>query len=591
MKIPHTPARLRLLPLAGSLLLAACASTSPLPHAAAPAGTQAAALHVDVPTIQRPQSETPQWWYRDGAAQAAERGAMNGRAKNVIVFLGDGMSLATVAAARILEGQRKGMSGEENRLAWETFPNTALSKTYNTNSQTPDSAGTMSAIATGAKTRIGVLSIGQSAPRGDCKAALATPLLTLWELAASTGMATGVVTTTRVTHATPAATFSHSADRNWESDADLPPEARAAGCLDIARQMIESPYGHGPDVLMGGGRSNLMPATQRDPEYDDKVGARLDGRDLIAEWQQRHPGGAYVWNAAQLRAAPVDKPLLGLFEPDHMHFEHDRAQDPAGEPSLAEMTRAAITRLARNPDGYVLLVEGGRIDHAHHAGNAFRALDETIAFSDAVRVASEMTSPQDTLILVTADHSHTLSFAGYPARGNPILGKVKGGSGEDSDPNQLARDASGLPYTTLSYANGPGYTGASSRQPEGPKRYEHLLEDVRPIHNGRPDLTQVNTEDPDYMQEALVPTKAETHGGDDVGVWARGPGSAAVRGSLEENAIYHVLLQATPRLRAAACAQQLCDGNGVPVILPDPKASLSGLSNQRSKITQKKADL
>jgi len=420
-----------------------------------------------------------------------------------------------------------------------------------------------------------VLSIGQSAPRGDCKAALATPLLTLWELAASAGMATGVVTTTRVTHATPAATFSHSADRNWESDADLPPQAVAEGCIDIARQMIESPYGHGPDVLMGGGRSNLMPATERDPEYDDKVGARLDGRDLIAEWQQRHPGGAYVWNEAQLRAAPADKPLLGLFEPDHMHYEHDRPQDAAGEPSLAEMTRAAITRLARNPNGYVLLVEGGRIDHAHHSGNAYRALDETIAFSDAVRVATGMTSAEDTLILVTADHSHTLSFVGYPARGNAILGKVKGGSGEDSDPNQLARDASGLPYTTLNYATGPGYTGGSARQPEGPKHFEHLLEDVRPIHTGRPNLTDVDTEDPDYLQEALIPTKAETHGGDDVGVWARGPGSAAVRGSLEQNALYHLLLQATPRLRSALCQRQLCDGNGIPVMLPAPNAFAS----------------
>lgn len=560
----HITARLRPCAASLALVLAACASA---PTGAAPAIAPQDGVHVDVPAIPRPAGETPAWWYRDGAAQAAERGAMNGRARNVIVFLGDGMSLTTVAAARILEGQRKGGSGEENRLAWEHFPATALSKTYNTNSQTPDSAGTMSAIATGAKTRLGVLSIGQSAPRGDCKAALATPLLTLWELAASAGMATGVVTTTRVTHATPAATFSHSADRNWETDADLPPEAQAEGCIDIARQMVESPYGQGPDVLMGGGRSNLMPASQRDPEYDDKVGARLDGRDLIAEWRKRHPGGAYVWKTAQLRTAPTDKPLLGLFEPDHMHYEHDRPQDAAGEPSLAEMTRAAITRLAHNPNGYVLLVEGGRIDHAHHSGNAFRALDETIALSDAVRVATEMTSPQDTLILVTADHSHTMTFAGYPIRGNPILGKVRGGSGEESDPSQLARDATGLPYTTLGYANGPGYTGASGSQPEGPKRFEHWMEDVQPA-DGRPDLTNVNTEAPDYLQEALVPTKSETHGGEDVGIWASGPGSAAVRGSLEENAIYHILLQATPRLRETLCAQGRCDANGVPVELP-----------------------
>ncbi|WP_240099051.1 alkaline phosphatase [Thermomonas flagellata] len=557
----------RLLPWLAAFALSACASAPPSALSAAPA-----VARVDVPAIAHPQGETAAWWFRAGAAQAAERGAMAGRAKNLILFVGDGMSLPTVAAARILEGQRKGQPGEENRLSWEQFPATALSRTYNTNSQTPDSAGTMSAMATGVKTRMGVLSIAQTAPRDDCDAALEAPLLTLWELAASTGMATGVVTTTRVTHATPAATFSHSAERDWENDTQLPAKARAAGCLDIARQMVESPYGSGPDVLMGGGRINLMPASQRDPEYPQLSGARGDGRDLIAEWLKRHPGGVYVWNEAQLRQAPDDKPLLGLFEPDHMHFEHDRPQDKAGEPSLAEMTRAAITRLARNPNGFVLLVEGGRIDHAHHAGNAFRALTDTIALSDAVRVAAQMTSPEDTLIVVTADHSHTLSFVGYPARGNPILGKVKGGSGEDSDPEKLALDATGRPYTTLSYANGPGYVGASNSQPEGPKHFEHDAKGVQPARNGRPDLTQVDTEAPDYLQEALVPTRAETHGGDDVGIWARGPGSAAVRGSVEQNAIFHFLLQANPRLRQALCAKGLCDADGVPVQLPPPQA-------------------
>jgi alkaline phosphatase len=560
MTMPNTPTR-RLAPLLGACLLTACASApQPLPPAA---GT---GIAVAVPAIRHPQGETAAWWFRDGAAQAAARGALSGRARNVIVFLGDGMSLTTVTAARILEGQRKGGSGEENRLAWETFPATAFSRTYNTDAQTPDSAGTMSAIATGVKTRAGVLSIGQSARRGDCAGALAAPVLTLWELAAASGMAAGVVTTARVTHATPGATYAHSADRDWESDADLPADARAAGCADIARQAVETPFAAGFDVLMGGGRANFMPATQRDPEYDDRVGARLDGRDLVAEWKQRHPGGAYAWNAAQLRAAPADAPLLALFEPEHMRFEHDRAKDPAGEPSLAEMTRAAIARLSRNPNGYVLLVEGGRIDHANHYGNAYRALDETVAMSDAVRAAMEATSADDTLVVVTADHSHTLTFSGYPARGNPILGKVRGGSGEDAG-DELARDRLGLPYTTLGYANGPGYTGASSEQPAGPKRFPHMGRDYRPA-DGRPDLTAVDTQDPDYMQEATVPMGSETHSGEDVGVWASGPGSGAIRGSVEENALFHFAVQAVPRLRAALCAKGLCDASGVPVALP-----------------------
>ncbi len=565
--------------LAPALLAAACATTSPRAtldgDGNRPAVAGANAILVDVPVIARPQDETAAWWFRDGAAQAAGRGAMAGKAKNVILFVGDGMSLTTVAAARILEGQRNGSPGEENRLGWENFPATALSKTYNTDSQTPDSAGTMTAMATGVKTRAGVISIGQQPARGDCAGALAAPLLTLWELAASHGLATGVVTTTRVTHATPAATFSHTPNRNWENDTDLPAAATAAGCTDIARQLVESPYGHGPDVLMGGGRGNFMPTTQRDPEYDDRVGQRLDGRDLIAAWQQRHPGGAYVWNTRQLRNAADDRPLLALFEPDHMQYEHDRGGDRSGEPSLAEMTRAALARLQRigaanGGNGYVLLVEGGRIDHAHHMGNGYRALTDTIALSDAVKAADELTSANDTLILVTADHSHTLSFVGYPVRGNPILGKVRGSSGEEGDASQYARDALGLPYTTLSYANGPGYVGASAQQPDGIKRFPHHTSDYEAAERGRPDLTGVDTQAPDFMQEALVPFSNESHGGDDVGIWARGPGSDAVRGSVEQNAVYHFMLQAMPALRVALCATGACDANGVPMELPKP---------------------
>ncbi|GAB3388999.1 alkaline phosphatase [Lysobacter fragariae] len=562
--------RIRLASLALVTTLAgACASPSTV-RTATPAGS--VALAVDVPAIRHPDGETAAWWFRDGAAQAAQRGAMSARAKNVILFVGDGMSLTTVAAARILDGQRKGSSGEENRLSWETFPATALSKTYNTNSQTPDSAGTMSAMATGVKTRIGVLSIGQSAKKGDCAGALAAPVLTLWELAASSGLATGVVTTTRVTHATPGATFAHVPDRGWENDTEISAQDKQTGCIDIARQMVESKYGTGPDVLMGGGRGNFMTVAQRDPEEDDKVGQRLDGRDIIEEWKQRHPGGAYVWNEKQLAQAPADKPLLALFNYDHMAYEHDRPRDIAGEPSLAQMTRAAIARLRSNPNGYVLLVEGGRIDHAHHDGNAYRALTDAIAMSEAVKAADEITSADDTLILVTADHSHTLTFVGYPVRGNPMLGKVKGMSGESSGNSEYALDALGLPYTTLNYSNGPGYVGASAQQPEGPKKFRHELNGAEAAKNGRPDLTHVDTQDPDYMQESISPLSYETHGGDDVGIWARGPGSDAVRGSVEQNTIFHFMLQAMPALRAKLCEAGDCDNNGVPVVLPKPEA-------------------
>ena len=551
---------MRLFPIALILpaLLSSCAGVAT--PARAPAADAAA---IAVPSIARPDGEDAQWWYRSGASLAHARGAGQARARNLILFVGDGMSLPTVAAARILAGQRLGHPGEEHQLSFETFPHTAFSRTYNTDSQVPDSAGTMTAMATGVKSRKGVISVGPAARRGDCAAGRDAELPTLLELAEVAGLATGIVTTTRLTHATPAASYAHVAEREWEHDDKLDDAARAAGCRDIARQFVEFDLGDGIDVALGGGRSRFLPSASG--------GRRRDGRDLLAQWRQRHPQGRIVATADELEAVDParSEPLLGLFAPEHLAYEHDRRGEAAGEPSLARMTRAAIELLRRRPAGFVLIVEAGRIDHAHHAGNAYRALGETIALADAVRVATELTDAEDTLILVTADHAHTLGFAGYPRRGNPILGKVIGASDEDAEPG-LARDALGLPYTTLGYANGPGYSGASAAQAEGPKRFEHRPAGARPSE-GRPDLTSVDTEAPDYLQESAMPLGSETHGGDDVGIWALGPGASAVRGSVEQTHVFHVLLQSQPRLVALLCRLDSCE-RGVPVRLPTPES-------------------
>jgi alkaline phosphatase len=547
--------------------LAACATSE------APRPVVRASAPIDVPAIRRPGEETPEWWFRAGASAAQRaRGENAGSAKNVIVFLGDGMSISTIAAARILEGQRNGASGEEQRLSFEDFPYTALSRTYEVDAQTADSAGTMSAIMTGVKTRYGVISVNQRALRGNCASARDNASVTALELASAAGLATGIVTTTRITHATPAATYGHLPERTWEYDAAMPVEALAQGCADLARQFVEASVGHGIDVAFGGGRSAFLPKTRHDPEYPQLPGKRADGRDLIAEWQ-RVPGSQFVWNASQLAALDPAKSgrVLGLFEPEHLNYEHDRARDKAGEPSLAEMTRSAIALLQRNPKGFFLMVEGGRIDHGHHAGNAFRALNETIAFSDAVRAANAATSADDTLIIVTADHSHTMTFAGYPVRGNPILGKLRGPTLEGEPNEDLARDKSGRTFTTLGYANGPGYIGASDRQPEGPKHYPHELSQFQPATGGRPNLDAVDTEHPDYLQEATVPLGGETHSGEDVAVFARGPGAEAVRGSIEQNVLFHLIAQANPAIRSELCAIGSCNAAGVPVELPDMK--------------------
>jgi alkaline phosphatase len=441
------------------------------------------------------------------------------QAKNVVFFLGDGMGISTVTAARIFAGQAQGATGEEHDLAFDRFPHLALIKTYNTDAQVPDSAGTISAITTGQKTRIGVLGVKASVARDDCAAALENTLPTLAELAEQAGMATGIVSTARITHATPAGTYAHSPNRNWESSTSTPDEAEAAGCTDIARQLVEMPHGDGLDVILGGGRREFLPSQTKDPEYPFQQGMRDDGRNLIEEWLAGAPGRQFAWHGDAMAewargSKPVDGQLMGLFEPSHMKFDADRSRDPGKEPSLQEMTALAIKQLSANDQGYFLLVEAGRIDHAHHLSNAYRALADTVALSEAVQWVVDNVNLEQTLIIVTADHSHTMTMSGYPRRGNPILGTVEMTKGEP------ILDLTGKPYTTLSYANGPGYR----KQPQN--------------------LSDVNTQDPDYQQLGMVPLAAETHGGEDVAAFAIGVNAQAVGGVMEQNRLYDVMYSA-----------------------------------------------
>ncbi|MEP6924649.1 MAG: alkaline phosphatase [Pyrinomonadaceae bacterium] len=468
------------------------------------------------------RQENRESWYKNGEMAMIRAKQIAGkirRAKNVILFIGDGMGISTITAARILEGQLRGESGEENQLSFEQFENVALSKTYSVNQQTSDSAPTMTAIVTGVKTKDGILSVDQTVVRGDYKTVKGNELPTVLEMAEQRGMSTGVVTTTRVTHATPAACYAHIADRDWESDANLPKDAVDAKFPDIARQLIEFPFGDGLEVALGGGRAYFLPRETTDPEYPSEKGNRKDGRNLTEEWTKKHQNSAYIWNKQQFDAIDSKKThhLLGLFERSHMKYEHDRPKDVAGEPSLTEMTTKAIDVLSNNKKGYFLMVEGGRIDHAHHEGNAFRALTETIEFSNAIRAALAKVNLKDTLVIVTADHSHTFNIGGYPVRGNNILGLVRSNDDQGNADNRYDLDKNGLPYTTLNYANGRGAL---------PKR---------------PDLTTVDTTAPDYKQEAIASLADETHGGEDVAIFATGAGANLVRGVMEQNWIFQVM--------------------------------------------------
>lgn len=459
-------------------------------------------------------------WYKAGEAAIAARLAVQpntNSAKNVIVFIADGNGVGTNYAVRLFHGQQHGNFGDENVLPQEAFPHLALAKTYNTNAQTPDSAGTATAILTGIKTKAGVTNVDETVTRGKCEGVLAGAATPITKIMSDMGKSTGIITTARITHATPASGYANSGDRNFEDNAALP-----EGCQvpDIAAQLVAAMKEGWVDLAMGGGRRHFLPKTIKGDE--GKSGKRTDGRHLIDEVTAM--GGQYVWNDTGFQAltSASNGPILGLFESSHMKFEHDRK----GEPSLAEMTAAAIKQLSSNENGFFLEIEAGRVDHANHDGNLHRTVTDGVAFADAVEMAAKLTSESDTLIIVTADHEHAIAFGGYCGRGTPITGLCMGidnaGTKHNGKP-QLGKD--GKPYTVVGYLNGAGSV---------------LRKDMN-WAGVRPDLTQEEATDPDYIQQALIPRSSETHSGEDVAIYARGPWSHLVDGTVEQSYIFHVM--------------------------------------------------
>ncbi|MEY4255357.1 MAG: hypothetical protein RLZZ141_584 [Pseudomonadota bacterium] len=434
-----------------------------------------------------------------------------GKAKNVILFVGDGMGISTIVASRIHEGQSRGVDGVSNSLSFEALPYLALSKTYSHDTMVSDSAASASAMLTGVKTRNGTIGVDSTVIADDCQSVARAHVTTLAEIAKAKGRWTGAVTTTRITHATPASTYAHVANRDWEGDQNMSAQARAAGCKDIARQLVEAPTATRLNVAMGGGRSRFRPEAQG--------GSRTDDRDLIQTWlKTTGPRSAAVMNVHELKSldpAKVDH-VLGLFGQENLPYEVDRATQGADTPTLTQMATTAVDILSKNPKGYFLMVEGGRIDMGSHAGNAYRALTETEEFSKAITAVMAKVDMKDTLIIVTADHSHGLVISGYASRNDPILGLAA-----DEGTGGLARDS--RPYAVLSYATGPG--GADGE-------------------NHREDLSSVNTKDPDFLQQATVPMFSAAHSGEDVAIFAGGPQAHLFHGVVEESYIFQVMRHA-----------------------------------------------
>ncbi|KAJ8951450.1 hypothetical protein NQ318_006879 [Aromia moschata] len=315
-------------------------------------------------------------------------------AKNIIVFIGDGMGVSTITSARIYKGQRLGAAGEEYQLTFEKFSNVALVKTYAVDMQVPDSAATATAIFTGVKTRYE--SVGVDV---NCNNSIFDEIV--YEGCKVDSMMV------------------------WAQEANKHTDAKGKA-KDIARQLVENAPGKNYKVILGGGQQQMGHTTN----YTEFC-TREDGRNLTSIWASNHTGTNYVLasNNEQLNTVTDDTEyLMGIFAPDHMPYELVRDTGPTGTPSLSDMTRKALQVLKKGPNGFVLVVSLP----AHHQNYARLAMEETSEFDNAIALAINETGP-DTLILVTADHSHSFTMEGYSKRGNDILGYTEK-AGEDDRP-------------------------------------------------------------------------------------------------------------------------------------------------------------
>ncbi|MCK5738383.1 alkaline phosphatase [bacterium] len=285
--------------------------------------------------------------------------------KSVILFIGDGMGLTHTLLAEIYAEDVL-----NSKLHFTDFQSRAIMTTHSADSRVTDSAAAASAMYSGQKTNNRMLSMSPDT----------TEMATIAMAARSAGLAVGAVTTTRVTHATPAALMAHVASRSEENS--------------IAGQLAQFQ----PEVLMGGGWQHFIPA-------DSAGSKRTDEKNLIADFLAA--GYTYATTEADLKTASTAGKLLGLFSKSHMAYDIDRQHVSAvqEQPSLAEMTRVAVDVLDNDPDGFFLMVEAGRIDHAAHAHDPKAMVSDVLALDAAVEAALDYQRQHpEVLIVVTADH-------------------------------------------------------------------------------------------------------------------------------------------------------------------------------------------
>ena len=452
------------------------------------------------------------------------------RARNVILFIGDGLSMAHRTAARVLaKGLVEGRYGGE--LAIDDMPYMALVSTSGTDSIITDSANSMSAFTTGHKSCVNAM--GVYCARN--KSGLAHPKVeTIAELVKrrNGGMAVGVVTNTEIEDATPAAMIAH---------------VRRRGDYDEIVRMF---YDAKPDVMMGGGSGYFLPKSE-------KAGKRKDEENYLEKFKAL--GYRLAATATEMKAAAADRAttrLLGLFHPGNLDGALDRHLLKKGtvpsypdQPDLADQTQAAIDILARKPQGFLLMVESGLIDKYSHALDWERAVYDTIMLDNAVKVAKRFAADRnDTLIIVVADHTHPVSIIGTyddERPGDRVRDKL-GVYAEAKFPNYPKPGADGYPASidvsrrlAFMFAGFPDHCASGKPYLAGPFKPTEA-KDKKAVAN------EVYCTPQAARMEGNLPfgQPQGVHAADDVVLTAMGPGAELFKGRIDNTRVFRVMATA-----------------------------------------------
>ena len=408
------------------------------------------------------------------------------KAKNVILFIGDGMAPAFRTAARLLS---KGIGDGKARgkLAIDDMPHTALVATAGIDSIITDSANSAHAYTTGHKGAFGVLGVYADRtkdPFDDPKVETITSLVKR-----KLGMAVGIVTNAEVEDATPAAMVAHTRGRRQYN------------------RIVEQMFDARPDVVMGGGSANFVPRSIEGSK-------RTDDQDFIAKFH--NAGYALAANATELANVnknPATTKLLGLFNTGNMDGVLDRKFTKGGsvakfpdQPDLTQQLSVALNILSKSPSGFVLMVESGLIDKYAHGLAMERAVYDTIMLDNAVALARDWAKANgdNTLILVVPDHNHPVG----------LIGTVT---------EEAAKEPKGLPQPII-------HIYADAKMPDYPA----------PDAEGYPSLAGVSRK---LALSSVNPANpnASVHSGEDVILTAMGPGSEAVRGQIENTEVFKII--------------------------------------------------